>query len=222
MSTLAQAFSALSADQVAAIVTALQDIAVAAAATADDATSNPVSTNSAVTDNHAANVDSAGVNNNASVDNTTDTGDGVVTNQGTQQVNSPSATNASQHPQGIPSPPLHLVNTVVGAGANPHVVSGSPSGLLCPACGFTVTLPPNDQRWYAVFSGARVGWCRGTIVAQSVTSGVSGNAYQYFGTELQAANAYTARFNDNAVHVIGPVTGVNYPVVPAGEGWLWP
>ncbi|KAK7032403.1 hypothetical protein VNI00_013151 [Paramarasmius palmivorus] len=212
-----------------AVLNAFQDIVMRAMdANGDNHNENPVSTN---TGNPTAAADTNDHADAASNAGNTPSGSGNSGAPTSASVNSAantlvtSAGAASTHPQGIPSPPLHLVqnpaaNTSVAV--TPTIAAPGPQGMTCPNCGTVITLPPTDTRWYAVYVGTRVGWCRGTTVAQSLTTGVSGNSYQFFGTELQAANAFAARHADNNVHVVGPITGTNYAAVPVGEGWLWP
>ncbi|EEB98631.1 hypothetical protein MPER_01827, partial [Moniliophthora perniciosa FA553] len=135
----------------------------------------------------------------------------------------------------IPAPPASQYNpvpsvvpmpggvTMGGGGGVAVAQAGTPAHqLTCHNCGQPVTLPATDNRWYAVYVGTRVGWIRGYAIAHQLTNGVSGNQYQYFSDEQAARNAFLTRRNANAVHVVGPTTGVNYPGVPLNQGWLYP
>ncbi|KAK7019657.1 hypothetical protein VNI00_018042 [Paramarasmius palmivorus] len=107
---------------------------------------------------------------------------------------------------------------------NPKAVSAVPTlAIVCPRCDIPVNLPPPDQRWYAIFSGLRVGWLQGWENVKQLVLHVPENKYTAYSTREDARKAFVMALAARAVVIQGGVDhAMVYDAVPANIGWVFP
>ncbi|KAK7021332.1 hypothetical protein VNI00_017434 [Paramarasmius palmivorus] len=108
--------------------------------------------------------------------------------------------------------------------ANPSAADVPPTLVLhCTKCNEPVTMPPPENRWYAVFAGMRVGWVRGWDRVKTLVLHVPGNKYSSYKTMEDARKAFIYAFITRHVEVAVLDSKPSlFDPVPHVDGMLFP
>ncbi|KAL0566196.1 hypothetical protein V5O48_015817 [Marasmius crinis-equi] len=74
--------------------------------------------------------------------------------------------------------------------------------LVCPKCGHSLKLPPPEERWYAIWRGRRVGWCKGWKLMDELTRSVKGQQMSYQLSADDARAVFAEKLENNEVEVV--------------------